>query len=990
MRNFTLAVLLFLSSQALRAQVITDSIRTQASYAQDVYYSLNNGQVKALNNNSWHLAFRIGGGLSIRSNAATASNALGSVVVYEKPGKDTTQWAAFDTTGLAGWQVLDNTDTTWEYGAFNVNKQAGNPFDFSWGVYNMTNHHVIGNRLYLVSVRTATGFEYKKVWIVRNALGTWTIKYANLNGTNEQVKEIRSTDHAGYNFAYLSLLGDSVYNHEPLSDSWDFVLTRYAGLQPTVPPVYYPVTGILTNTGVQTAEVRGKGNMATTLADTAVLSSNISEIGSDWKQLNASFQFYIPDSLTYFIKAKDGAFWKLNFVKFAGSSTGNTVFTKIRTATSLNVDTALLMFPRTGGSKNLVVTSNGNWTISVPSWLTATPASGNGNATVAVTAANPNATTTLLANTLVVTGGHLSRTVQVFQEAALQAILTDTIRTGASYANDVYYSLTNGKVKEVTNSNWQLAFSIGATNVAVRSNATTNGSGIGSVQIFQHSADTNNWNTLDTAGFSTWTPLDNSDSLWSEGALNSNPTSAFNYGWGTYDMGTHIVTGNRLYIAAVKTGASATSYKKVWIVKKNLGLWTVKYADLDGSNERVKEIVSADFAGKNFAYLSLLTDSVHDREPLSTGWDFVLTRYAGLQPTVPPVYYPVTGILTNSGVTCGEVRHVHANTSAITDTTAMTSYISEIGSDWKQLNMSTFAYYAVDSLSYFIKAKDGELWKVVFKGFSSAQGTVIFTKQRVPVLGVNTAALSFVAAGEAKPVSVTANSAWTATTNEPWISLSSLSGTGNATLNITALVNNTTSVRTGTVMITSGSLVKTVAITQAAAEAVLTTDVATLAFDAAAAGKLVEITSNTGWTVENATDWITVSTAEGTGNATLNVVVTANEGGPRSADILVKAGSITRTVTVSQDGATGLADLEQVRILSAYPNPSTGTITVSNELATQASVEVYNISGVKVSGFSVHAAETRPVDLSALPSGIYMMHILSGDVQQHTRLLIAR
>jgi hypothetical protein len=439
MRKFTLIVLVALFSQALSAQIITDSIRTQASYSNDVYYSFKNGEVKSVSNSEWQLAFRIGGGLSIRSNAATASSTIGSVTVYEKPGKDTTQWGSFDTTDFATWKLLNNPDTTWEAGAFNVNKQAGNLYDFSWGEYNPVNHHVVGNRLYLVSVKTgASTSVLKKVWVVRNALGIWTVKYANLDGSNEQVKEIRSADHTGYNFAYLSLLGDSVFNHEPVASSWDMVLTRYAGLQSTNPDVYYPVTGILTNIGVKTAEVRGKNISLVTLADTTKLSANMSEIGSDWKLLNASFQYYIPDSVTYFVKAKDGAFWKLNFTKFGGSSSGNSVFTKMAVATLLSTDTNTLYYEVSGGSKDLQVISNGNWTISGPAGVTFSPSSGNGNASVSVSIDANTTNNPRILNAEIV-AGHLSKTVDLVQEG-----LTGMNELSQAFIVNVYPNPSNG------------------------------------------------------------------------------------------------------------------------------------------------------------------------------------------------------------------------------------------------------------------------------------------------------------------------------------------------------------------------------------------------------------------------------------------------------------------------------------------------------------------------------------------------------------------
>jgi len=501
----------------------------------------------------------------------------------------------------------------------------------------------------------------------------------------------------------------------------------------------------------------------------------------------------------------------------------------------------------------------------------------------------------------------------LFSQVLSAQIITDSIRTQASYANDVYYSLKNGEVKAVANNEWQLAFQIGMGQLSIRSNAATGSSAIGSVTVFEKPGkDTTQWATFDTTGFTGWTLLNNTDSSWNLGAFNVNNDIAnpLDFSWGVYNPVNHYILGTRLYVVVIKTGASSYAYKKLWVINNALGTWNLKYADLDGSNEVVKQIKSSDYTGHNFAYLSMVGDSVFNHEPLSADWDFVLTRYAGLQSVNPAVYYPVTGILTNKGVKTGEVRGINTTLSAITDTTKMSSNISEIGSDWKLFNMQTFSYVTVDSLSYFVKAKDGANWKVVFKGFSSSQGKTTFTKELIPPamidsLELNHDTLSFVSGGESKTLELTSNTAWAITGTPSWITITpSTSGNGNASLSFTAAANTT-----GTV---------------------------------------------------------------------------------RSADITVTAGVEIRTVHLTQDMATGLAEVKQIRIINAYPNPSNGTFTVQNELNAAATVEVFNLNGVKVDGFALPASQSKSVDYNALPSGIYMLHILSDKGQQNMRLLISK
>jgi len=76
---------------------------------------------------------------------------------------------------------------------------------------------------------------------------------------------------------------------------------------------------------------------------------------------------------------------------------------------------------------------------------------------------------------------------------------------------------------------------------------------------------------------------------------------------------------------------------------------------------------------------------------------------------------------------------------------------------------------------------------------------------------------SFVAAGESKASTVTANVNWTASVDMPsWISINPSSGTNNGTITITVAANPTFAIRAGTLTVVGGSLTRILTITQAA------------------------------------------------------------------------------------------------------------------------------------------------------------------------------
>jgi poly(beta-D-mannuronate) lyase len=76
---------------------------------------------------------------------------------------------------------------------------------------------------------------------------------------------------------------------------------------------------------------------------------------------------------------------------------------------------------------------------------------------------------------------------------------------------------------------------------------------------------------------------------------------------------------------------------------------------------------------------------------------------------------------------------------------------------------------------------------------------------------------SFVAAGESKVTTVTANVSWTATIDNPsWISINPTSGVNNGTITITAAANPSFVTRTSTLTVVGGSLTRILTIIQAA------------------------------------------------------------------------------------------------------------------------------------------------------------------------------
>ncbi|MDX5321731.1 MAG: T9SS type A sorting domain-containing protein [Bacteroidota bacterium] len=311
---------------------------------------------------------------------------------------------------------------------------------------------------------------------------------------------------------------------------------------------------------------------------------------------------------------------------------------------------------------------------------------------------------------------------------------TDSIEMGVTYLNDVYYLLNDGSQKSEATNNWHIAFQTGGQTDGIRVNtATATGANDGTTRVFVYpNGSAGDWATaFDTSNYTTWLSLNNSDEYWSVGALNTTGGQFPDFGWGVYNMSTHIVTGDSLYLITYKLNG-ADHFKKLYVEKKQSGNWFFKFADLDGSNETSVELKSADYSGKNFIYYNLETASALDREPAA--WDFVLTRYAALQPN--GVYFPSTGILTNAGVYAAKASGKEVADLELADTVVgfADGKINVINYDWKhyEIGQQGVEWYTEDSLAYFILDRDDILWKVVFTAFGgSANGKTVFTKTQI-------------------------------------------------------------------------------------------------------------------------------------------------------------------------------------------------------------------------------------------------------------------
>ena len=198
-------------------------------------------------------------------------------------------------------------------------------------------------------------------------------------------------------------------------------------------------------------------------------------------------------------------------------------------------------------------------------------------------------------------------------------------------------------------------------------------------------------------------------------------------------------------------------------------------------------------------------------------------------------------------------------------------------------------------------------------------------------LRVSVESLSFTSPAGSMSFTVTSNTSWTIKSDHEWCTVSSTSGSNDATITVNVTENTSTSSRSATITISSNDAgsVK-VSITQAAANSDLQLNKNNLSFTATGGSDSFTITSNVNWTITSDQTWCTVSTSSGSKNGTITVNVSENNSiDSRSASITVKAGDQSQIIAVTQAGASPTLQLNKSSMAFESSNGE-NTFTISS------------------------------------------------------------
>jgi hypothetical protein len=320
--------------------------------------------------------------------------------------------------------------------------------------------------------------------------------------------------------------------------------------------------------------------------------------------------------------------------------------------------------------------------------------------------------------------------------AALVAQETQIITTGPGYQAQSYFRLSDGEEETVSNSAWDIAFSIYGTDDAGVFINESSGSSMGQpqpvIQLFQ--ALTLEFNEVPDSVFILDYPLLNPEDNWATGAFNTlrNPDNPDDRGWGLFNPATQAVEGDMIYVVKLRNG----QFRKLQVQSLAGGVYTFRYARLNGADEVTVTIDKADFPGQTLAYYNLTTHAVADVEP-DNGFDLLYCRYIALilnPGTGGYEPYQVTGILSGLGVEVAKADGVDPETVDYADwADSLSTRLDVVGHDWKAFSGSGWALDP--DRVYFVRTADDHVWKLHFTAFGgSTNGTATFEKTDLGII----------------------------------------------------------------------------------------------------------------------------------------------------------------------------------------------------------------------------------------------------------------
>lgn len=252
-----------------------------------------------------------------------------------------------NNTVSAGAKVLDKNDLAAVVAAdtvgltLSVNQMAPAPTDFNYfddidgditkTVIPAVSATAADNKVIIINRGTGGGTParaWKKIRVLRNASGGYTVQYANITDATFQTVDIAKDE--AYNFKLFSFDNGAVSAGEPKKKEWDIQWT-YSVFKTdfgggSVPYNFSDLVNINYLAGVQVAKVLTSAVTYDAYAESNIATSTFTsgrwDIGSGWRTATSGASPSVLKDQFYVIKDPNGNYYKLKFISFHAATDG--------------------------------------------------------------------------------------------------------------------------------------------------------------------------------------------------------------------------------------------------------------------------------------------------------------------------------------------------------------------------------------------------------------------------------------------------------------------------------------------------------------------------------------------------------------------------------------------------------------------------------------------------------------------------------------------
>lgn len=366
-------------------------------------------------------------------------------------------------------------------------------------------------------------------------------------------------------------------------------------------------------------------------------------------------------------------------------------------------------------------------------------------------------------------------------------------------------------------------------------------------------------------------------------------------------------------------------------------------------------VTSSMTSGANDATLTLTISPIEGELSVSREGEVVISGLDSISAKVIVVQkvLPVPGIELVPKI----LNYVSAGDTKTVTVATVDDWVAAIGADWVTLNHTaghgeTEISVTVGENPLYVERQT----TVVFTTIGGVQA-MLSVRQEASVdphfLEVSPLEFQFDKNGGEQEISVGCDTDWAFELNCDWLSLSQPSGTGNATVILSAEPNPYTESRAFVFHIKSGELNAELTVTQAPGDEPLYADfeMDTLFVSANGGIQHVQLNSNTTWQLQ-ATEWISLLTNSGEGNVSCGFVVDINSGHDVRVGYLnvVHNGQELGTLVIVQEGWVDILETD-ITQLDVHPEGGEFEIQVSSNQSWTVNLDVNWMRCEPMSGF---------------------------------------